>query len=189
VKRFAATIAAWLFRKLQGAELHVTLATLRKSGQAIDPSATFGPRTHIHVHEGASLRIGAGVEVLNDNWLIAHPGDELELGERVFISQHCTVSGTVRIGADTLIAGYVTIIDANHVFSDASRPIREQGGRKAPITIGRDVWIGAHAVILQGVTIGDGAVVAANATVTHDVPPNAVVGGTPARIIAQRGAP
>lgn len=189
MKHVAATFAAWLFRKLQGAELHLALARLRKAGHAIHPTATFGPRTQIHIHDGASLRIGAGVEILNDNWLIAHPGDELVLGERVFISQHCTVSGTVRIGADTLIAGYVTIIDANHVFTDASRPIREQGGRKAPITIGSDVWIGAHAVILQGVSIGDGAVVAANATVTHDVPPHAVVGGTPARIIAERGAP
>jgi acetyltransferase-like isoleucine patch superfamily enzyme len=188
MKRFAAAVAAWLFRKLQGAELHLTLARLRSVGHTIHPTATFGQRTQIHVHEGASLRIAAGVEVLNDNWLIAHPGDVLELGERVFVSQHCTLSGTVSIGADTLIAGYVTIIDANHEYTDASRPIREQGGRKHPISIGKDVWIGAHAVILQGVTIGDGAVVAANATVTHDVPPNAVVGGTPARIIARRGA-
>jgi acetyltransferase-like isoleucine patch superfamily enzyme len=128
------------------------------------------------------------VEVLNDTWLIAHPGDTLILDEGVFISQHCTVSGSVTIGRDTLIAGYVTIIDANHVFTDADRPIREQGGAKKPIVIGSDVWIGAHAVILQGVTIGNGAVVAANATVTHDVAPRTVVGGTPARVIAERGA-
>jgi acetyltransferase-like isoleucine patch superfamily enzyme len=189
MKRIAAALASWMFRKLQGADLYLTLSRLRDAGHAIHPTATFGPRTQIHVHDGASLRIGPEVEVLNDNWLIAHPGDELTLGDRVFISQHCTVSGTVSIGADTLIAGYVTIIDANHVISDTTRPIREQGGNKRPITIGSDVWIGAHAVILQGVTIGDGAVVAANATVTHDVPPHAVVGGTPARVIARRGAP
>ncbi len=186
MKRFVAHIAAWLFRKMQGAELFLSLARLRDAGHGIHPAATFGPRSQILIHDGASLAIGEGVEILNDCWLIAHPGDRLELRERVFVSQHCTISGTVSIGCDTLIAGYVTIIDANHAISDTGRPIREQGGIKKPIVIGEDVWIGSNAVILQGVTIGDHAVVAANATVTHDVPAWAVVAGTPARIIRER---
>ena len=53
----------------------------------------------------------------------------------------------------------------------------------APIHIGRDVWIGANAVILPGITIGDGAVIAAGAVVTKDVPENTVAGGVPARVI------
>ncbi|MBN1447004.1 MAG: acyltransferase, partial [Bacteroidetes bacterium] len=106
--------------------------------------------------------------------------------EQVFVSQHCTISGSVHIGRDTLIGGFVTIIDANHRIDDTRRPVREQGGTRAPIDIGVDVWIGSNAVILQGVTIGDHAVVAANATVTRDVPAWAVVGGTPARVIGDR---
>lgn len=53
----------------------------------------------------------------------------------------------------------------------------------APIVLGKNVWVGSHATILKGVTIGDGSVVAAGAVVTKDVPPMTVVGGVPARVI------
>jgi acetyltransferase-like isoleucine patch superfamily enzyme len=58
----------------------------------------------------------------------------------------------------------------------------------APVTIGDDVWIGAHAVVTGGVEIGRGAVVAAGAVVTRDVPPHAIVGGVPAMVIGERSA-
>ncbi len=187
MKVIAAHIAAYLFRKMQGAELFLILRRLRKAGQQIAASATFGPRTQLRIDPSARLSIGERVQVLHDSWLIAHPDNTLEIEEDVFISQHCTVSGNVRIGRGTLIGGFVTIIDGNHVIDDTRKPIREQGGKQMPILIGEEVWIGSNAVILQGVTIGDGAVVAANATVTHDVPAGAVVGGTPARLIRMRG--
>ncbi|MDT8325244.1 MAG: acyltransferase [Bacteroidota bacterium] len=189
MKVLTARIASWLFRKMQGAELYLVLRTLRERGQHIAASATFGPRVQLRIHADATVDIGDRVEVLQDSWLIAHPGDTLLLGERVFISQHCTVSGSVRIGSDTLIGGYVTIIDGNHVIGDTARPIAAQGGVQKPIEIGNDVWIGSNAVILQGVRIGDHAVVAANATVTRDVPAWSVVGGTPARVLRDRREP
>lgn len=183
-----AHIAAWLFRKMQGAELYLALRRLRKEGRAIAPTANFGPRVQLRIDESAAnFVVGERVAVLQDCWLIAHPGDALVLEDDVFISQHCTVSGTVRIGRGTLIGGFVTIIDANHRVDDRTRPIREQGGERRPIDIGEDVWIGTNAVILPGVRIGDGAVVAANATVTKDVPPMAIVAGTPARLLRMRG--
>ena len=187
MKSMIAHIAAWLFRKMQGAELFLDLRHLRASGQEIAGSAVFGPRVQLRIDSAARLRIAERVEVLHDSWLIAHPGDALTLEEDVFISQHCTVSGSVRIGRGTLVGGFVTIIDGNHRFDDCNRPIREQGGEQRPIDIGSDVWIGSNAVILQGVCVGDGAVVAANATVTKDVPAGAVVGGTPARVLRMRG--
>ncbi|MFA6232940.1 MAG: acyltransferase [Bacteroidota bacterium] len=183
----AAHIAFWLFRKMQGAELFLTLRRLHAEGQQIDASATFGERVQLRIDPRAHLCIGARTQVLHDSWVIAHPENTLVLEDDVFISQHCTVSGNVRIGAGSLIGGFVTIIDGNHVFDDKGKPIREQGGIQRPIEIGKNVWIGTNAVILQGVRIGDGAVIAANATVTHDVPPDAIVGGTPARIIRMRG--
>jgi acetyltransferase-like isoleucine patch superfamily enzyme len=188
MKVLVAHIAAWLFRKMQGAELYLVLRRLRRTGQRIAGSATFGARVELRIDPSAHLSIGERTQVLHDSWLIAHPDNTLEIGDEVFISQHCTVSGNVRIGRGTLIGGFVTIIDGNHVIDDQRKPIREQGGRQMPIVIGEEVWIGSNAVILQGVTIGDGAVVAANATVTHDVPAGAIVGGTPARLIRMRGA-
>ena len=187
MKALIAHIAAWLFRKMQGAELYLELRRLRAAGREIAHSAVFGPRVQLRIDDKAVLRVGERVEVLHDSWLIAHPGDTLILEEDVFISQHCTVSGSVRIGRGTLIGGFVTIIDGNHRFDDRATPIREQGGEQRPIEIGADVWIGTNAVILQGLRIGDGAVIAANATVTKDVPAGAVVGGTPARLLRMRG--
>ena len=188
MKAVIAHIAAWLFRKMQGAELFLALRALRAQGRAIAPSATFGPRVQLRIDDRAAFVVGARVEVLHDSWLIAHPGDSLEIEDDVFISQHCTVSGSVHIGRGTLIGGFVTIIDGNHRFDSVARPIRAQGGVQRPIEIGEEVWIGTNAVILQGVHIGNGAVIAANATVTKDVPPMAVVGGTPARVLRMRGA-
>ena len=186
MKALIAHIAAWLFRKMQGADLFLTLRRLRAAGHDIAPSATFGPRVQLRIADGARFQAGDSVEVLHDSWLIAHPGDTLTIEDGVFISQHCTVSGTVRIGHNTLIGGFVTIIDGNHVISDSGHPVREQGGVQKPIDIGQDVWIGTNSVILQGVRIGDHAVIAANATVTKDVPEWAVVAGTPARIMRDR---
>ena len=67
---------------------------------------------------------------------------------------------------------------AEHCFADAEH--------KFPVVVGNDVWIGTNALILDGITVGDGAVVAAGAVVTKDIPPYAIVGGVPARIIRYR---
>ncbi|MNG32136.1 Virginiamycin A acetyltransferase [compost metagenome] len=74
----------------------------------------------------------------------------------------------------------------NHVFSDKTKPIKEQGIYRQGITIEDDCWIGSNVTILDGVTIGTGSVVAAGAVVTKDVPPYSVVGGVPAKIIKER---
>lgn len=186
MKTLIAHIAAWLFRKMEGAELHLVLRSLQRGEHRIDATASFGRRVEVRIADGARLELGAGTQVLHDSWLIAHPGDTLRLEDEVFISQHCTVSGSVRIGRGTLIGGFVTIIDSNHRFDDENRPVREQGGESAPIDIGEDVWIGSNAVILPGVRIGDHAVIAANATVTRDIPAWAVAAGTPARPLRDR---
>jgi acetyltransferase-like isoleucine patch superfamily enzyme len=177
-----------LFVALENSERKRLVAGLRSAGHQIPRSTSFGRRVQLDVHASAAVRFGERVRILQDCWLMAEDGDTLDIGDDVFVSQHCTISGTIRIGRDTLIAGYVTIIDANHVIDRCDVPVRSQGGRKAPIRIGEDVWIGTGSVILPGVSIGDHAVVGANSTVTHDVPPHAIVGGSPARLIRMRGA-
>ncbi len=115
--------------------------------------------------------------------------NQVSLGKRVFINRGTiiTARAPIFIGDDVLIGPYVIINSGNHGYADPTIPIRLQEHTVEPISVGNDVWIGAHAVILAGVQIGNGAVVAAGAVVTHDVPPMTVVGGVPARPILRRG--
>jgi acetyltransferase-like isoleucine patch superfamily enzyme len=92
----------------------------------------------------------------------------------------------VTIGEWSLISMHATILSSNHTIPAMDRCIRWEKDVLLPTKIGRDVWIGANAVILGGVTIGDGAIVAAGAVVTKDVESGAVVVGNPATEIRRR---
>lgn len=108
---------------------------------------------------------------------------DVTIGDHTRIGIHCTVIGPVCIGNNVNLAQGITVTALNHNFEDATKCIDEQGVSTKPVVIGDDVWIGANAVILPGVTIGRHCVVAAGAVVTKDVPDNCVVAGVPARII------
>jgi len=110
---------------------------------------------------------------------------DVVIGDHTRIGLHNTVIGPVKIGHHVNLAQGVTVTALNHNFKDANKRIDEQGISTAPVTIGDDIWIGANAVILPGVTIGNHSVVAAGAVVTKDVPPRSLVAGVPARIINQ----
>ena len=105
------------------------------------------------------------------------------IGEHTRIGIHCTVIGPVTIGSHVNLAQGITVTALNHNYEDKTRPIDMQGVSTNPIVIGDDVWIGANATILPGVTIGHHVVVAAGAVVTKDVPDNTLVGGIPAKPI------
>ena len=106
------------------------------------------------------------------------------IGDYTRIGLHSTIIGPVCIGNHVNLAQGITITALNHNFSDVTKRIDEQGITTKPVVIKDDVWIGANAVVLPGVTIGSHAVVAAGAVVTHDVPDNTVVGGIPAKVIS-----
>ena len=103
------------------------------------------------------------------------------IGERVFINMGCKFQdqGGIFIGDGSLIGHNVVLATLNH----SEDPTKRAGMHSAPIHIGKNVWIGSNATVLQGVSIGDGAIVAAGAVVTKDVPPMTVVGGVPAKFI------
>ena len=115
------------------------------------------------------------------------PVAKIFIGNDVGISG-CTIAAekSIRIGNNVMIGTGVLITDSDVHPLDA-RIRREGGGGEAvfsaPIDIGDDVFIGARAIILKGVTIGRGAVVGAGAVVTHDVPANSIVAGNPARVV------
>lgn len=106
-------------------------------------------------------------------------GRQVKVGKNVFINHNCTMmsAGGIEIGDDVQIGPQVTITTTNHDFDDRYTLICK------PVRIHNNVWIGAGALILPGVTIGENAVIAGGAVVTRDVEPNVVVGGNPARVL------
>lgn len=108
-------------------------------------------------------------------------GKNITIGKNVFINSGCHFQdqGDIEIGDGTLIGHNVVLATINHDLN----PSMKRKNHYAPIKIGRNVWIGSNATVLQGVTIGDWAVIAAGAVVAKDVEPYTVVGGVPAKII------
>ncbi len=108
---------------------------------------------------------------------------DIIIGDHTRIGIHNTIIGPVTIGSHVNLAQGITVTALNHNYSDTTKRIDEQGVSTKPVIIGDDVWIGANAVILPGVTIGSHVVVAAGAVVTKDVPENTIVAGVPAKVI------
>lgn len=108
-------------------------------------------------------------------------GKNTSIGKRIFINAGCKFQdqGGITIGDDCLIGHNVVIATLNHEVA----PERRADMHPAPVLIGRNVWIGANATILPGVTIGDDAIVAAAAVVTRDVPGKSIVVGSPAKVV------
>lgn len=143
----------------------------------------------IRLEPGLIWRIGSNGRVRIGDAACLREGTELkvdgllEIGPRSLIGSWCVLSVLERltIGADCLIAERVSIRDHDHRFGDPILPVAEQGYHVAPVSIGHNVWIGANAVLMKGVTLGDGCVVGANAVVTRDFGPGTVLVGAPAR--------
>ena len=123
----------------------------------------------------ATFGTGANIEI----------GDYSAIGERAYIGGIAD-GGKLVIGNYVLMAPDVVILTSNHEYEDISIPMTYQGVTKESVVIEDDVWICIGAMIMPGVTIHRGAIVAAGAVVTKDVPPYAIVGGIPARILKMR---
>lgn len=112
---------------------------------------------------------------------------KVSLGDCSGIGINARIHGACAIGANVMMGSDVVIITRNHRFERTDIPMMEQGfSDEQPVTIGNDVWIGDRVVILPGVKVGDGSIIAAGAVVTHDVPAYAIVGGVPAKVIGMR---
>lgn len=113
---------------------------------------------------------------------------DLSIGERSSVARGCTLDarGGLVVGDDTMIGFECVFVTSTHNSSRLDVPMRQQGMYSAPIRIGDDVWIGARAIVLPGVSIGHGAIVGAGSVVTRDVPDFAAVAGVPARVLRDR---
>ena len=138
-------------------------------------------RTHLArgfvVHAGDRINLQRGAVF----------GAKLSIGDRSGIGSKCVLQGPVQIGCDVMMGPEVLVYTRNHNFDRTDITMREQGYQEEkPVIIEDDVWIGARVVILPGIRVGKGAIIGAAAVVTKDVPPYAVVGGNPAKIIKFR---
>jgi acetyltransferase-like isoleucine patch superfamily enzyme len=136
------------------------------------------------VNNGGSIILGEHLRIRATHVpveLASLPGGKLEIGDRCFINSGVSICAqeSVKIGENCAIGNYTLIMDTDfHRIGDLTQP-----AIASPIVIEDDVWLGAQVTILKGVHIGRGAVVAAGAVVTKDVPPFTLVGGVPAKII------
>ena len=115
-------------------------------------------------------------------------GEGLTMGDNSNIGPYNYIgcSGKITIGNNVMLAPRVSIYAENHVFDHPELLIREQGVEKKEVIIEDDCWIAANSIILAGVTIGQGSVVAAGSVVTENVPAYSVVAGVPAKFIKSR---
>lgn len=175
--------------------------------QHIKPTLRDKIRYFYHKTRGAQL----GKHVLiEENALLLRYAKNISLGDHVIVKCGCQIcpcqsgatiridsrttigsytfiyaSNEINIGQDCMIGPFVYIVDSDHGIR-RDKLMNRQENQTAPIYIGNDVWIGAHSVILKGVKIEDGAVIAAGAVVRENVLNNSIVGGVPAKIIGER---
>lgn len=131
-------------------------------------------------------RIGSNVEIMNAVTIMSP--QHVVIGNYVLLNDGVKIGGQsgVRIGNYVMLGYNVNLVSVNHTYTNPTVPIMKQGITGKPVVIEDDVWVGANAVILPGVTLHRGAIVGANAVVTKDVPAYAIVGGVPAKLIKYR---
>jgi acetyltransferase-like isoleucine patch superfamily enzyme len=160
--------------------------------KAVLAGVQIGRKTWIHsqavleTREG-SIVLGDFCEVHRGVQLLAY-GGHIRIGNFCSINPGCLLygHGGLNIGNDVRIAAGTIIVPANHNFEDGDRLIREQGETCLGVTIGNDIWLGAHAIVLDGVTVADGCVIGAGSVVTKSTEPYGIYVGNPARRVKER---
>jgi len=142
-----------------------------------------------HVSQVRRARIGPWVSMAPNVSL--RSGERVEIGARSHIGAYCSLwagdaTGRIILGEDALLGPEVYITAANYRTAPGT-PVMLQPREEADVVIGRDVWLGARAIVLPGVVIGDGCVVGAGAVVTRSLPAGSIAVGVPARVVGQRG--
>lgn len=139
--------------------------------------------------EGGSIELGDKVALYSDIIIETHERGRVRIGAGSHIQPRCQFVAaleSIEIGERCEIAPACAFYPFDHAM-DSHKSIMEQGLRsRGSIVVGDDVWLGYGVVVLQGVTIGDGAVIGANSVVTKDIPPNAIAVGSPAKVLKLR---
>lgn len=167
---------------------------LRAIGSLVDPRVYLQGLRVLHfygyshvsqvrkLHRGADVSFAPNVSLRN--------AERITIGAGTHIGEYSTIwagdsTGRITFGEKALLAPRVTVTASNYGISRGVAPM-DQPKQERDIVIGSGTWLGANVVVLAGVTIGDGAIIAAGAVVTRDVPPDAIAGGVPAKVIGYR---
>jgi len=151
-----------------------------------------------NINIGSNVYIGSNAKIykeniISDNVYIGdnveircNAGNKINIGEGYTINRGSLVMGKVTILNDCLIAPLCIIVGSNHNFSKNDSHIKEQGISSKGIIIESNVWLGAQVTVLDGVKIGEGAIIGAGSVVTKDIPPNCIAVGNPCKVIKER---
>ncbi|MCU0126405.1 acyltransferase [Pseudomonas vlassakiae] len=136
----------------------------------------------------AKIVIGDGSIIQHGAILETGPGGQITLGKSNSVNPYCVLygHGGLKMGDYVRIAAHTVVIPANHIYQDPTVPIAKQGLQKRGIQLGNDIWVGTGCRILDGVTVQDGAIIAAGAVVNKSVERGGIVGGVPAKLIKYR---
>ncbi|PLR35993.1 hypothetical protein CYR32_09560 [Chimaeribacter coloradensis] len=166
-------------------------AKMRANRVRIDKSATVftGPDNILTLKPGVSVGKGS-VITCSDEMAKKGVRSRIEIGEDTAINEYNNIrasGGEIIIGKKCIISQYVSMIASNHEIN-TTEYMKDAlwDNTKTSVTIGDDVWIGAGAVILPGVRVGNGCVIASGAVVTKNVPDYSIVAGVPAKVVSQR---
>ena len=168
----------------------------------LDAKAVVHPTATVHNirQQRRAIRVGANTHIKGELLTFAH-GGEISIGEYCYVGEqsHIWSAASISIGDRVLISHNVNIFDSlTHPINPLKRHLHYQqiitcghpaqvDLEEAPIRIGNDAWIGCLALVLRGVTIGEGAIVGAGSVVSKDVPPFTIVAGNPARVVRELG--
>ena len=152
-------------------EEHVQIDALSRDGVRLGDNVSVGRFTVIEA-TGVITRLGVGFSI----------GANSNLGDFCFVG----AAGGVRIGENVLIGQRVSFHSENHVATRVDIPMKAQGVTNQGVVVEDDCWLGSGAILLDGVTVGRGSIVAAGSVVTRDVAPYSVVGGVPAHLLRSR---
>ena len=139
------------------------------------------------IYLGTNFSLG-DFSVLKCSGTLSDLGAGIKIGNNVGIGEFSYIGGAggVIIGSDTIVGQYFSIHPENHVFTNLTHNIREQGVTRKGVKIGSNCWIGSKVTILDGSEIGNGCVIAAGAVVSGKFVENSVIGGVPARVLKKR---
>lgn len=170
---------------IRGFLLFLYYGIARKLPRSNSPLCSFAGRLRRLLCRGLFKQMGKNVNIETGAYF--GTGHQIIIGDYSGLGVNCTCVGSITIGAYVMMAPDVIIITCSHDISDVTRPMMFQGSTEPqPVVIEDDVWIGTRCIIMPGVVVHKGSIIAAGAVVTKDVPAYSIVGGVPAKVLKYR---